>query len=516
MCISQYVQSRHWNWAGDEIVHDPIVPSHRLVPGRESRVVRGGYPIDPRQFLVTQNNALLQDCLRNLIQPGSGDPLKFRSRDTGSFDFRADVITRWVAENVRATADGQDIWLFPHETLYARKADCEDRAILLAALLIASGISGYNVRVALGRLVFHDHRRTARDPRNARQQVVESFQHAWVVYRREDGSWEVKEPVAVPKRRRRPASPRLRRLLGAKVEYEPAFVFNGDHLWRVRGTRTGSFDAATLRKEWKRLEPAFAGDVHRLLLHDALGGYGTDVVEELRRSFTYMFGSYVDWPDMPSRYDPRDHFDNCRIQDSWDRAQEHLQTFANTRELREFGLAAHSIGDFYAHTSYGHFAAEQALGSHGGLVPFDPAWLAGAGVDAHLAQPAHYDGGTFDLHKAGFTRGPLWGDRGVDAAAAEWQGKLISGRYAHVGDSQAFFERFTWMPDSVWNSPGFWRCAAAPHHEEMAVDSPHGSNVLYSAADYAEQFERRYATAAYHVRAEFEKVWGPPSTPHPF
>src|SRR5262249_8061537 len=142
-----------------------------------------------------------------------------------SFDFRADVIARWVARNITYRKDGRDTWLFPDETLHARAGDCEDRAILLATLLVAAGISPYNVRVALGKLIVH---RYGRKP--------EVFDHAWPVYRREDGAWDLLEPESVGRGRHRPrraGSPAL----AEKIEYQPEYVFNGQHLWRIRGDR---------------------------------------------------------------------------------------------------------------------------------------------------------------------------------------------------------------------------------------------------------------------------------------
>ena len=510
MCLSAYVQSRRWNWEGDEIVHDPVVPSHRPVPGRAARRGDRSYPIDPREFLVTENNAVVGRAMRKEVVPSAGEPARMHSRGVGDFDYRAEVVTRWVGEHVVATADGGDTWLFPDEVLHVRRGDCEDRACLLASLLVAAGISSYNVRVAIGRLVFR-----------SGSQVVAAHDHAWVVYRREGGQWQILEPLppARPVRRApRPAARRApSRYEGTKISYEPEFVWNRDHLWRVFGGEQARrpFAAASLRADWNRLDPAFTGDVHRSLLHDALGGYGNEIVTRLQASFTYLFGSYVDWPDMPNRYDPRDHFDNCTIVDSWQRVGTRLAEFARTRELRVFGLAAHAIGDFYAHSSYPFFAVRETVAGRERVRPFDPAWLAPGALEAQLATPARYDTGRFDLRRAGFTRGPRWQGNATSAADA-WAGQILSGRYAHEDDSKTFFENFTWIPDAVLKAPGFRRCAAAPHHEEIAVDSAKGSNALYGKGEFRGEFQRRYAAAVHHVRAEFAKVWGPAPARHPF
>ena len=52
---------------------------------------------------------------------------------------------------------------------------------MVAPLLLASGVSGFRVRVALGEVVsLHGER----------------FEHAWVLYKSESGSWRLVEPLA--------------------------------------------------------------------------------------------------------------------------------------------------------------------------------------------------------------------------------------------------------------------------------------------------------------------------------
>src|SRR6267378_6878826 len=79
-----------WNWNGDEIVHRPIVPASRAIPGAKNKT---RYPIDIREYLTTTNNAVVGERLSDLIKklPPDGQSL-FRSHAKGSFDFRADTI----------------------------------------------------------------------------------------------------------------------------------------------------------------------------------------------------------------------------------------------------------------------------------------------------------------------------------------------------------------------------------------------------------------------------------------
>jgi hypothetical protein len=80
------------NWEGDQIVHEPIIPASRTIPGTRRR-----YPIDIREFLTTTNNAVVNQKLGRLIDrlPPS-DQARFRSRSRGSFDFRADAVLDYV------------------------------------------------------------------------------------------------------------------------------------------------------------------------------------------------------------------------------------------------------------------------------------------------------------------------------------------------------------------------------------------------------------------------------------
>lgn len=54
----------------------------------------------------------------------------------------------------------------------------------MASLMLASGISGYNVRVPLGKVkVF------------VNSSEVKSFDHMWVMYKNERGRWMLFEPL---------------------------------------------------------------------------------------------------------------------------------------------------------------------------------------------------------------------------------------------------------------------------------------------------------------------------------
>ena len=185
--------SGQWNWDGDVIVHDPIMQGTRKVLGTGC-----AYDVDIREFLVSKDNAILGHALGR-IAAGLGPAKRalFLSRRPGSFDFRVDVLKRFISSEVRYVMrpDRYDAWLYPEETLAGREGDCEDRAFLLASLMMAAGISGYCIRVVLGRVKV--------------VQAEETIDHVWVMYKN-SGLWQCIEPLdhAPANGRERPAPAR--------------------------------------------------------------------------------------------------------------------------------------------------------------------------------------------------------------------------------------------------------------------------------------------------------------------
>lgn len=512
-----------FNWDGDHIVFDALVPSSRLPIGR----TKGrGYDIDVREFLVSENNAvtkraLAQDLPRQFAKQPGLDLGAMTRRHSGDFDMRAHLIAAYVASTVRyAPTDGHDPWQFPDETLSLKSGDCEDIAFLLASLLLASGISGYNVRVALGRIVLHG-------AGGQRQH----FDHMWVMYKCEAGHWLVLEPLRMdghrPRRvavattgRRKPAGAAA---AAQAIEYHPAFVFNRDHLWQVAGPGDKAAFQQLIRRKWTRLHPSFAGQVHQTILHGALDGLApAAVLDGLDRHFGRIagVGPVIDDIDnlFTHGYDSRDHFDNGFIPEGWAQVQARLASFAaNNARLDDFAYAAHGMADFYAHTSYLHFAQV----TDGRAQPYDPAQ-----PDAGLARPVLYDASAdFNLASGPFSLNPHVYAGTAPEAAQYWQGQIISGRYAQKGDAQGsgaskLIESVTFIPQALRRTPGFAMRGGLPHHNEIAVDDAtrEDTHRLYHdapnpAADdrlaYRNQFAWRRDTAIAHIRQAFQACWQP-------
>jgi len=504
-----------WNWDGDVIIRDSVVPSSRPVVGSHS--LKKQYDIDVREFLVTAGNAVMRRTLHEVV-PGflkeiDGDLGRFQCRDRGAFDYRADILSAFVAQKIKyRTRKRQDPWQFPDETLFLKTGDCEDRAFLIASLLLAAGISSFNVRVALGKFRHH---RPGQAPRD--------YDHAWVMYKNEAGNWTVLEPLHLGSDHARPRN-LTRKLLRARtgqVEYLPTFLFNETHLWRVRRPEHDDTLDTVRRKEWTRLDPKFAGEVHQTLLNKALQGISPPwVLDALNRNFHHIFlvGPVVDEVDnvLVHAYDPRDHFDNGFIPEGWDFVAQRLASFsADNQDLNSFALAAHGIADFYAHSSYLHFARllNPADEENGRAEPYDP-----QNPGPLLEGPPDYSAGTTcDLTSHRFSVNAYYWKATRQAAADAWNGKLISGRYAQPRDSHDLIERITNIPKALLSQKDFPSRGALPHHNEIAVDQHDAGSAhkLYSVfsdgptdrMSFANQFRWRFNTACAHIRAAFQQCW---------
>ncbi len=504
------------SWDNAAVVFDTIVPSQRPVVGG-----RRNYEIDVREFVVTENNAVIRRTLEKDIAPFAALELdvahgreRFRERGPGCFDFRARAIIGWVLRNVRYESKrGVDPWQFPDETLTLRSGDCEDIAFLVASLLLASGVSGYHVRVALGHVEDGSGKR---------------HDHAWVLYKSEAGRWRLIEPLAVRHGGVRPprmhAKPPAREAhYAGSLSYQASYLFNADHLWAIpHHGHPGSF-ARVAGREWSRMNPKFAGDVHRRVVESALEDIAPpDLMTYLRGRFRNLVVATIDesdWidPNAPSStpYNPLDHFDNGCIDESWQLVESRLASFAESgqQDHEKLAQAIHGIADFYAHSSYLAFGwvtgspvraarpypGKSALDADENNTYLHDSPSYGPPADPNL----DFD---FDLHRFSANRA-LW--RGTtDAAIASWEGKLVSGRYAQSKEdamgalTDRTLEQLCHLP-AEFATP---ERGALPHHDEIAVDSADRSDahrLFRDVATYRQQFEWRVDSAVRHVREAY-------------
>lgn len=507
MCLqTSLVKSwNDWNWNGDEIVHLPIIPASRPIPGSKSKK---RYAIDIREYLTTTNNAVVGERLATIIKALPADKQeRFRSKASGSFDFRVDAVVESFRNlrylpNANLTDACPDAWLYPDETLSQGGGDCEDLAFLLGALLMAAGISGYCVRVALGSLHI-----TLPDGK------LQKHDHCWVMYQNEEAVWEILEAMTKVGTRsgKSPAeSVGASRPPARKLEYVPHYVFNVDHLWKIHSrdfNRNLQFaDYCHERRFWNKFDPSFAAGVHNSIYDLALGSkISPAALNIIKRKSLWLDVNIL-------TYDPRDHFDNGYLSDGWDLVNARLAAFAkDNTDWGSFGAAAHSIGDFYAHSSYVHFAELQnAAAPQGQAVVYSPGGQLVA-VPQYTAAPADPTLPPFDLTSDTFSLDPYLWKGTKTGAAAQWAGKLISGRYAQKYDPKAgFFEGLTSLPLDLTQAADYNTRGALPHHNEIAVDDQTitADHKLYrrtaSGPDdrqaFANQFRWRKNTAIAHIQ----------------
>ena len=489
MCLrlSNVVMTAAPNWEGDEIEHNPIVQAARYVPGTSTR-----FPIDIREYLSTESNAVVRQAVDAAVEGLSSDRDRalFWSRKPGSFDHRVRTICQYLAGNVRYQRRANRSlkeWLFPDEVLAAGGGDCEDHAFLLAAMVLASGVSGYVVRVALGRL------------KNV--QAGDSTDHAWVMYKNESGHWLILDPLIYTQDVKGFTGNGLAKVAaradggqapgGANAkdphEYIPHFVFNDSHLWAVRDRgQSGSLEVyIDQRKFWQEFDPSFAASVHSGILDRALSGMSWANLQYVKAVSLAVDANIA-------TYDPRDHFDNGYISDAWEGVDRRLLS----GNLDDFGLACHAIGDFYAHSSWGVFGQRTA----GVLEP-----LLDHSHPVFDAQPDYGAGGHFPLpDESRFTINDSVWTQSRAAAATHWGGQIISGRYAQNGDPhQGAAERLTYIPKALRERPDYPPRAGLPHHNEIAVDDDtrDSAHRLYmDDSSYLKAFHERVEAAIAHIK----------------
>jgi len=234
-----------YNWEGDRIVQDTAIDRKRYVIGDRRPITT-----DIREWISFGDNIVMKNILKKL-KDRHGLPV---TKAPGDFDRRAMVVWRYVARRVRYVYDIRkykkgDFWLFPPETHEIGIGDCEDGSFLLASLLIASGISPFCVRVALGEVFDEDDKSLGG--------------HCWPVYKNEKGVWCILESTLdkVPLR-----MPEADRLAAEKqsFRYAPMYCFNDRHLWEIAPGGVGEARGEGLRRYFRaRRKKADMGKMRR-------------------------------------------------------------------------------------------------------------------------------------------------------------------------------------------------------------------------------------------------------------
>ncbi len=472
MClnISRINRTFSYNWAGDEIV-SPLVTAARLVPGSK----RVSLDIDVREFLAVEHSAEVRNFLLDKIVDGRPweEKERFFIGKKGSFDFRMRCVIEAFGKfrYLSVKGRGREEWLLPAETLANGGGDCEDLAFLLMALLGEAEISQSCLRLVFGELV-------ETDPGGGQSRHA----HAWVMYQLEGGAWMILDPLERVDQHLRAKSAMKPKpaVAAASYEYQPLFVFNRDHLWRVHGPNgeKRSRDLDTYlgrRKFWKHYDPAFAMGVHNDIFDNQMKE------PSWFERFTVKSASLAVDANVLS-YDPRDHCDFAYIGDGWQRIQQRLAS----GDVGDLGLACHAVADFYAHSLYGHVVAPIA----GKLPLYDPAQPINPGAK----QDAVFSRTRFSINN----------DKPALSEAQTrtyWQGKLISGQW---------WRSFTTYPNDIQTPPVLGPRRCLPDHDLLAVDdrsaADNPKHLYPTMAAYNAQFDLRKSAAERHVRAVFV-VW---------
>lgn len=520
MCCrtSAFSFSKDINWDGDVVLFDTTVRAMRTLPDVKPR---RRYAVDIREFLAMENSSVLHDTLTRIANGiAKEERYRFFIKERGAFDFRALHVVHHVCENVRYARKGSrnyDTWLYPDETLAAGGGDCEDLAFLIAALLTASGISPYMVRVAFGYV------RDLRHPHDTRAAL---HQHAWVMYRSESGAWMLFDPLAlrVPKRRARMSvasttgTKRTKRSTAAaaahvsdsrqRFEYLPMFVMNADHVWRVEHGRRETLPDFLQRNYrapdafWRSFNPSFNAETHYTVFVRALHDTGLFSAAEL---FMINAASLAIDADV-GLYHPYDHFDNGYIDEGWARVEERL----GRGTIIDFAHAMHAVADFYAHSSYGHFfLKEPSIPLYTGRDAIRDFSARAEEMYVHAPVRDHAD----SLNPDHFSSHARAGAHVRPAVATRYwmrQG-IISGRYAQPGDAMEgpfSFGAITAYPDELKKASELERRGWLPHHNEIAVDSERmgDAHTLYGPDSYSREYVKRVDAAVRHTM-ELGRSW---------
>jgi Transglutaminase-like superfamily len=526
-----------YNWDGDCIVHDTIVPRTRQVVGTKLE-----YELDIRELLLTDKNALIRKVVDSQIKKKLPAKIlhKFVSKEAGSFDFRMSIVQDFIENNIgyMIPKKKSDPWMYPEETLKLGYGDCEDRALLLASLALGVGISPYNIRVALGKI-----------KKEIDSKTKEEHDHVWVMYKNELGHWVLIDPndftqhlVSTSKHKSKLPKSIQNRIVTTKqaeespieFSYRPYFVFNTDHLWMVANEdaswqikpRSSDTDRNSQtfksyiekRKFWNSFHPSFASAIHSQMVSEALkncnfmGRLTVKMRSDLEGFLlldpnpteNYYIGRLahkVVWTDITLNYDARLHFDNAQIDTSLDVFHRNMLS----GQINDLASAIHAIQDFYAHTTYASFAKTNDTNN---LVLANIHLDRSQVLDPNTLNSPIYDAGLYDI-QAGLDAGVFSQNTGfmngntTDDVINHYTGKIISGRYGQPNDSKKIMEYTQFVDETL---PDIHLAAGLPHHNEIAIDDEKTINHVFTNTNsIKKEFNKRYSAAQRHTKLLVEE-----------
>ena len=208
------------DWSGQKILLFPVTRNRRVLALSETD--RRDIPTDVRQWITPSDCWEIREAAETHIQNNKVVVAGRDSTDPLNYDLRARLCWDYLADHFNYKPDGsKDLWQFPSETLALKHGDCEDLAILLASLLMVSGISSYCVRVVIGDLSIG---------------TSSKGSHAWVVYKNEQGDWCILDATLKPEELPEAGTWHIANewaLTGKDRTYRPKWCFNQHHAWSI-------------------------------------------------------------------------------------------------------------------------------------------------------------------------------------------------------------------------------------------------------------------------------------------
>lgn len=157
--MSKRMDADYWN---NRFPRAPIVYAGRALRGASDRI-----GVDVKTFIKEGDELICQAIDRY--------NLRDRSKDKTVENVQKFVVDTFTYKYDSESSNVPEFWQFPFESLQSGIGDCEDGAILIAALLVNAGVPSWRVKVAAG---YVQAKPTA--PQGG---------HAYCIYLADDGEW---------------------------------------------------------------------------------------------------------------------------------------------------------------------------------------------------------------------------------------------------------------------------------------------------------------------------------------
>lgn len=131
------------NYWDNKYPKNPVIYRGRSIPQKiNNQIILTNLEIDVKTMLTT-NDSIVKKIIKDKGITGANNDDKMLN------------IQKWVVNNIKYIGDNLsegvvEYWQFPFETLRLGSGDCEDGALLIAALAVNSGVPAFRLRVVAG------------------------------------------------------------------------------------------------------------------------------------------------------------------------------------------------------------------------------------------------------------------------------------------------------------------------------------------------------------------------------